>query len=96
MRVDKVGSKIHSSAASPRGDAIAFLDKSGLVYVMHAPGLLPDHRKICVATEVAKAAKSSSSASMQFSPSGRVLVVVDRKGDVHIEDYGAGLLNKLV
>ncbi|KAA8909731.1 hypothetical protein TRICI_004380 [Trichomonascus ciferrii] len=90
MRVDKVGSKIHSSAASPRGDAIAFLDKSGLVYVMHAPGLLPDHRKICVATEVAKAAKSSSSASMQFSPSGRVLVIVDRKGDIHIEDYGAG------
>ncbi|CAN6637612.1 SPS-sensor component Ptr3p [Trichomonascus vanleenenianus] len=94
MRVDKVGSRIHNAAVSPRGDALAFLDKSGVVSVMHAPGLLPENRRIAVATEVAAAPNPSLAASIQFSPSGQVLVIVDRKGDVHIMDYGAGAPNQ--
>ena len=95
MRVDKVGSNIHRVAVSPRNDGgAAFLDKSGLVYVMHSPGFIAsDQRRIAVATEVASARSSFEAASMAFSLSGQVLVVVDRKGDVHIQDYGAGVPN---
>uniref|UniRef100_A0A060THV1 ARAD1D34320p n=1 Tax=Blastobotrys adeninivorans TaxID=409370 RepID=A0A060THV1_BLAAD len=94
MRVDKVGSQIHNCAVSPRGDAIAFLDRSGLVYVMHAPGMLSDHRRIAVVEEVSRGPQYTSAASMQFTSSGHALVIVDRKGELFIEDYGAGLPNQ--
>lgn len=94
MRVDKVGSQIHNCAISPRGDAIAFLDRSGLVYVMHAPGMLSDHRRIAVVEEVSRGPQYTSAASMQFTSSGHALVIVDRKGELFIEDYGAGLPNQ--
>lgn len=37
FRVEKVGSNIHKSCVSPRGNAAAFLDKNGLIYLLYAP-----------------------------------------------------------
>lgn len=37
FRVEKVGANIHKSCISPRGNAVAFLDKNGLIYLLHAP-----------------------------------------------------------
>lgn len=91
MRVDKVGSSIHRAEVSPRGDAVAFLDKSGLVYLMHAPGMLSDMRKITIVSEVAGATNARAAASMRFTPSGHTLILVDRKGNLHIEDFAAGI-----
>jgi hypothetical protein len=91
MRVDKVGSAIHKAEISPRGDAVAFLDKCGLVYLMHAPGMLSDMRKITIVSEVAGATNGRMAASMRFTPSGHSLLIVDRKGNLHIEDFGAGI-----
>lgn len=91
MRLDKVGTVIHNCEPSPRKDAVAFLDRSGLVYVMHAPNLASESRKIAVACDVAAASSFHESASMRFSPAGDVLFIVDRKGVCHIEDYAAAL-----
>lgn len=92
MKVDKVGTQIHRVEVSPRGDAMAFLDKSGLVYMMSCPGLVSDFKRITVCADVANAnAGQRLAASMRFTPNGQALLIVDRKGYLHIEDFGAGL-----
>ncbi|ANB11928.1 Ptr3p [Sugiyamaella lignohabitans] len=91
MRVDKVGSSIHKAEISPRGDAVAFLDKNGLVSVMYSKGMVSELKRITIVDEVATAQTLKEAAAMQFSPNGHVLVIADRKGNVHIEDFGAAL-----
>lgn len=91
MRVDKVGTQIHSCEISPRGDAVAFLDKNGLIYIMHSPGMTIDTRRITIVTEVNGSSSYKQAATMRFSPSGHVLFAVDKRGNLHIEDFAAGL-----
>lgn len=91
MRVDKVGTQIHSCEISPRGDSVAFLDKNGLIYIMHSPGMTLDTRRITIVTEVNESLSYKQAASMRFSPSGQVLFAVDKRGNLHIEDFAAGL-----
>lgn len=89
MRLDKVGTLIHNCEPSPRKDAVALLDQSGLVYVMHAPNLMSETRKIAVVCVVADATSFHECASMRFTPAGDVLIIVDRKGVCHIQDFAA-------
>jgi hypothetical protein len=91
MRVDKVGTQIHSCEISPKGDAVAFLDKNGLIYIMHSPGMTLDTRRITIVTEVNDSSTYKLAASMRFSTNGQVLFAVDRRGNLHIEDFAAGL-----
>lgn len=95
MRVEKVGSMIHKAAVSPRplvragsGISVAYLDKNGLVYLMHS--IDKSHRRIMVLTEVSSSPGYMSSASLRFSPTGHALFVLDRKGNFHIQDFAAG------
>lgn len=90
MRVEKVGSSIHNLAISPRGDAIAFLDKNGLVYLMYSPELDNSTKRIVVAADVSRAANYREAASMRFSRLGHALFILDRKGNFYIEDFAAG------
>lgn len=90
MRVEKVGSSIHNLAISPRGDAIAFLDKNGLVYLMYSPELDNSAKRIIVAAEVSRAPNYREAASIRFSRLGHALFILDRKGNFYIEDFAAG------
>lgn len=72
---------------------VAYLDKNGLVYLMHSVDKI--HRRVLVLTEVAPAISSSSNdtycqASLRFTPSGHQLFILDRKGNFYIQDFAAG------
>lgn len=90
LRVEKVGSSIHKTAISPRDNAVAFLDKNGLVYLMYAPMFESAHRRIFVVTEVSSAPTYREAAAIRFSPTGHALFIIDRKGNFHVEDFAAG------
>ncbi|ODQ77912.1 hypothetical protein BABINDRAFT_40630 [Babjeviella inositovora NRRL Y-12698] len=91
MRVDEVGSTIHRIAVSPRGDALAFLDRNGMVYVMLAPDMHHETRRVVIAAEVTNAYRMRESASIRFSKNGHRLYIVDRRGVLYIQDFAAGL-----
>lgn len=90
LRVEKVGWSIHRTSISPRGNAAAFLDKNGLVYLMYAPTFENIHKRILVVAEVSSAPTYKEAAAMRFSPTGHALFIIDRKGNFHVEDFAAG------
>lgn len=93
FRVDKVGSCIHRAVVSPRENVIAFLDKNGHVYLLHWPKSLEQSKKFVVVFELSPAPSFRTAASLQFSPDGTVLYAIDRRGTLHIADFGAGMPN---
>lgn len=92
-RLDALGHAIHCVAVSPRGDSMAFVDKSGLVYVVFLDPHTYAARKTVLVTEVASANNAYEAAAIRYSGDGQVLFTVDHKGVLHIQDWGAGLPN---
>jgi len=91
LKVSEVGSTIHKCTISPRGDAIAYLDRSGTVYIMMCPRMDDsDNKQIVVATDVANSFTVGESASMRFDSCGYKLYIIDRKGLLTISDFTAG------
>ncbi|CDK29792.1 unnamed protein product [Kuraishia capsulata CBS 1993] len=91
VRVDEVGSTIHKSAVSPRGDSVAYLDRSGICYLMASPRMDDnDNKRIVVVTEAANSYRVRESASMRFDEDGYKLYILDRKGVLQIADFTAG------
>ncbi|KAK9458868.1 WD40-repeat-containing domain protein [Lipomyces oligophaga] len=88
-RFHEVGSSIHQASVSPRSNAIAFLDRSGTVYLTQFLRAESEHRRVVAVVDVTNANKLSECASMRFSPDGQKLILVDRKGVLYIEDFGA-------
>ncbi|KAG5354546.1 SPS-sensor component PTR3 [Yarrowia sp. B02] len=89
-RLDSLGYNIHCVAVSPRGDAMAFVDKSGLVYVVYLDPHTYAARKTVLVAEVGSAQSAYEAAALRFSADGQVLFTVDYKGVCHIQDWGAG------
>ncbi|VBB87595.1 Conserved hypothetical protein [Yarrowia lipolytica] len=92
-RLDSLGYNIHCVAVSPRGDAMAFVDKSGLVYVVYLDPHTYAARKTVLVAEVGSAQNAYEAAAVRFSADGQVLFTVDYKGVCHIQDWGAGMPN---
>ncbi|KAG5361180.1 SPS-sensor component PTR3 [Yarrowia sp. E02] len=92
-RLDSLGYNIHSVAVSPRGDAMAFVDKSGMVYVVYLDPHTYAARKTVLVAEVSSAQNAYEAAALRFSADGQVLFTVDYKGICHIQDWGAGMPN---
>ncbi|VEU22999.1 DEKNAAC104264 [Brettanomyces naardenensis] len=91
LKVDEVGNTIHKCCASPRGDSVAYLDRSGTVYIMMCPKMGDsDNKRIVIVTDVANSYTSRESASMRFDRSGYKLYILDRKGLLTIADFTAG------
>lgn len=90
-RLDPLGSHIHCVAVSPRGDAMAFVDKTGLVYVVFLDPHTYAARKTVLVAEVGGANTAYEAAALRFSADGQVLFAVDYKGVFHVQDWGAGL-----
>ncbi|GME80998.1 unnamed protein product [Ambrosiozyma monospora] len=91
LQIEDVGSMIHKCCVSPRGDAIAYLDRSGAVYVVSSPRMDDnDNKRIVMATDVAGASRAREAASLRFDRSGYKLYVLDRKGVLTIADFTAG------
>lgn len=90
-RLDPLGCHIHCVAVSPRGDAMAFVDKSGLVYVVFLDPHTYAARKTVLVAEVAGATTAYEAAALRFSADGHVLFAVDYKGVLHVQDWGAGM-----
>lgn len=68
--------------------SVAYLDKNGLVYLMHTQDRV--HKRIVVLTEMASAPTFMEAASLRFTPTGHALFSLDRKGNFHIQDFAAG------
>lgn len=91
MRVDEVGSSIHKASVSPRGDAILFLDRNGLVYIMSSPHMDDsENKRVVVVAEVSNAYRMREAATLRFDKDGYKLFIIDRKGVLYIEDFTAG------
>lgn len=91
LKVSEVGSTIHKCCVSPRGDAVAYLDRSGTVYIMMCPRMDDsDNKRIVVVTDVANSFTVGESASMRFDSHGYKLYIIDRKGILTISDFTAG------
>ncbi|KAH3900542.1 Ptr3p SCDLUD_003530 [Saccharomycodes ludwigii] len=92
LRLDELGSKIYKCEISPRNDSIAFLDKNGTVYIMSSPTMGDSEKRRIVIVEVcANAFRLREAASLRFSSDGHKLYILDRKGNLYIEDFAAGL-----
>lgn len=90
-RIEEVGSTIHKAAVSPRGDAVAFLDRNGLVYLMSSSRIDDfENRRVVVVAEVSNAYRVREAAAMRFSGDGYKLFIVDRKGILYVQDFTAG------
>ncbi|KAK9481167.1 WD40-repeat-containing domain protein [Lipomyces japonicus] len=92
-RFHEVGSTTHQVAISPRANSIAFLDRNGTVFLAHFIRVDSEHRRVVAVVDVTNANKISEAASIAFSPNGQKLIIVDRKGILYIEDFGAGAEN---
>lgn len=92
-RLDSLGHKNHCVAVSPRGDAMAFVDRNGLVYVVYLDPHSYAVRKTVLVAEVGAANNAYEAAALRFSQDGQVLFTVDYKGVCHIQDWGAGMPN---
>ncbi|KAK9454338.1 WD40-repeat-containing domain protein [Dipodascopsis uninucleata] len=92
-RFHEVGTAIHKIAVSPRANSVAFLDRSGTVFLTHFLQVEGEHRRVVAVVDVTNANKVSEAASIEFSPNGQKLIIVDRKGILYIEDFGVGAEN---
>ncbi|GME69933.1 unnamed protein product [Ambrosiozyma monospora] len=91
LKVDEVGSMIHKCCVSPRGDSIAYLDRSGAVYAVSSPRMEDnDDKRAAAVVVVAGASRAKEAASLRFDRSGYKLYVLDRKGVLTIADFTAG------
>ncbi|QPG74334.1 hypothetical protein FOA43_001661 [Brettanomyces nanus] len=91
LKVEEVGSTIHKCCVSPRGDSVAYLDRSGTVYIMMCPKMGDtDSKRVVIVTDVANSYTARESASMRFDKPGYKLYVLDRKGLLTIVDFTAG------
>lgn len=88
-RFHEVGAAIHQVAVSPRANSVALLDRSGTVYLTHFLRAESEHRRVVAVVDVTSANKINECASMRFSPDGQKLILVDRKGILYVEDFGA-------
>ena len=70
---------------------MAFVDKSGLVYVVFLDPHTYAARKTVLVAEVAGATTAYEAAALRFSADGHVLFAVDYKGVLHVQDWGAGM-----
>ncbi|KAI0464695.1 hypothetical protein LJB42_002316 [Komagataella kurtzmanii] len=90
LKVDEVGSAIHKACISPRGDAVAYLDRSGSCYLLLSPIMDGnEHKRVVIVAEVANAVRFKEAASMRFDSDGYKLYILDRKGSLYIEDFTA-------
>lgn len=90
IRFDKMGAAIQRCTASPQGNGAAFVDYSGAVFAVNFPSISTEARKIAVVFDLAAGATIQFAPVLRFSPDGTALIAVDRKGDIHIADFGAG------
>lgn len=90
IRFDKMGSAIQYCTASPQGNGAAFVDYSGAVFAVNFPSISTEPRKIAVVFDLAAGQTIKFAPVLRFTPDGTALIAVDRKGDVHIADFGAG------
>ncbi|ODV83987.1 hypothetical protein CANARDRAFT_8983 [[Candida] arabinofermentans NRRL YB-2248] len=91
LKIDEIGHTIHKCCVSPRGDSIAYLDRSGLVYVVTSPRMDDsDNKRIVIVTDVSNAYRVRESAYMRFDKDGYKLYILDRKGVLTISDFTAG------
>ncbi|OUM54385.1 hypothetical protein BVG19_g3768 [[Candida] boidinii] len=92
-RIEEVGTTIHKTVISPRGDAVGFLDRNGDVYLLSTPRMDDnDTKRLVILTTVASAYRVRESASMRFDKDGYKLFILDRKGVLTIADFTAGTI----
>ena len=97
MRFNEIGSSIHRTALSPRGDGIIFLDKDGKLLLVSLPhhgmqGRSKTTKKVIVLLgEVANAERFSEAASVKFSADGGKVFTLDRKGVFSVFDFTKGV-----
>lgn len=91
LKLDEIGNNIHKCCVSPRGDALAYLDRSGAVYIIMCPKMGDiDNKRVVMVTNVTNASTVKESASIRFDENGYKLYIIDRKGLVTIADFTAG------
>lgn len=101
MRVDEVGSLVHTCVSSPRGDAIAYLGRNGTIYVVSFSSTrLEDHssrdsRKTVDVASVTRGTCRRDAASLQWDREGYRLWALDRLGSLTIVDWVAGTVDDL-
>ncbi|KAK9451277.1 uncharacterized protein V1518DRAFT_2456 [Limtongia smithiae] len=88
-RFHEVGAAIHQVAVSPRANSVAFLDRNGTVFLAQFLRPESEHRRVVAVVDVTNANKLNECASVRFSPDGMKLIIVDRKGILYVEDFGA-------
>ncbi|KAG7883706.1 hypothetical protein KL938_002291 [Ogataea parapolymorpha] len=92
-KVEEVGNTIHKCCVSPRGDSVAYLDRSGAVYVMSTSRIDDtDSKRLVVVTDVSNSYQVKEAASLRFDKDGYKLYVLDRKGLLTISDFTAGTM----
>lgn len=92
-RLPEIGSTVHRVSILPRGDGMAFVDKSGRIYVVSTPNLqISMSKRILVQLgEAANADHFLQAASINFSPDGGKVFAVDRKGIFQVFDFTKGI-----
>ncbi|GME98631.1 unnamed protein product [[Candida] boidinii] len=92
-RIEEVGTTIHKTVISPRGDAVGFLDRNGDVYLLSTPRIDDnDTKRLVILTTVSSAYRVRESACMRFDKDGYKLFILDRKGVLTIADFTAGTI----
>lgn len=89
-RVPGVGSQIHRFAASPRGDGIVYLNKTGYLYLVPTT-TAPSKAMVVLLGEMANAERLSEAAAVLFSPDGGKVYSVDRRGVFAVFDFTKGV-----
>ncbi|ONH70051.1 SPS-sensor component PTR3 [Cyberlindnera fabianii] len=91
IKLDEVGTNIHSCAVSPRNDSVALLDRNGTVYLMATSMKMDaESKRVLVVDQVSHAFRARESASLVWSKDGHRLYLVDRKGVLYVNDFAAG------
>ncbi|KAG7711890.1 hypothetical protein KL930_001105 [Ogataea haglerorum] len=92
-KVEEVGNTIHKCCVSPRGDSVAYLDRSGAVYVMSTSKIDDnDNKRLVIVTDVSNSYQVKEAASLRFDKDGYKLYILDRKGLLTISDFTAGTM----
>ncbi|KAG7821789.1 hypothetical protein KL928_000264 [Ogataea angusta] len=92
-KVEEVGNTIHKCCVSPRGDSVAYLDRSGAVYVMSTSRIDDnDNKRLVVVTDVSNSYQVKEAASLRFDKDGYKLYILDRKGLLTVSDFTAGTM----
>lgn len=101
MRVDEIGSLVHSCAPSPRGDAVAYLGRNGTIYVVSFSSTrLEDHssrdsRRTVDVASVARGTRRRDAAFIQWDKEGYRLWALDRLGLLTIVDWVSGSVDDI-